>query len=82
MGGTSYEVKYLVPTASGSEKEHSLKVGSYAEYSGTINMCKKLGYKLVINPMCTRCTSLGYDCHGEANHVYTGCVGRKVAKHV
>ena len=79
MEGASYEVRYLVPTAEGNQKEHSLTVGSYPEYRGTIQMCKKLGYKLVMNSMCLRCTHLGYDCHGEANHVYTGCVSRKVA---
>lgn len=79
MGGASYEVRYLVPTAEGNQKEHSLTVGSYPEYRGTIQMCKKLGYKLVMNSMCLRCTHLGDDCHGEANHVYTGCVSRKVA---
>lgn len=82
MGGAGYEVRYMVPTAGGHSREHSLTVGSYQEYAGTINMCKKLGYKLVINPMCTRCASLGHDCHGEANHVYTGCVSRRVARHV
>ena len=71
-----YKVKYLVPSADGHAKEHELTLDSYEEYKGTVAMCKKLGYKFVINSMCEKCTRLGDDCAGEANHVYTGCVYR------
>ena len=74
-----YEIRYLVPTASGNKREHSLTVSSYEEYRGAIESCKKLGNKLVMNSMCLRCIHLGDDCHGEANHVFTGCVSRQVA---
>ena len=74
-----YILRYLVPTASGETHEHELRLTEYEEYKGTVAMCKKLGYKFVVNSMCERCVHLGNDCHGEANHVYSGCVSRKVA---
>lgn len=74
-----YILRYLVPTASGGTHEHELRLNEYEEYKGTVAMCKKLGYKFVVNSMCERCIHLGNDCHGEANHVYSGCVSRKVA---
>lgn len=77
--GASYELHYLVPTASGEKKEHQLTLSEFKEYKGAITSCRKLGYKLVINPMCLRCIHLGDDCHGEANHVHTDCISRKVA---
>jgi len=80
--GASYELHYLVPTASGGKKEHSLNLREFEEYKGALAQCKKLGYKLVINPMCRRCLNLGNDCHGEANHVHTDCVSRKVDRGV
>lgn len=82
MEGAGYEVRYLVPTASGSTHEHGLKLGSFHEYRGVLKMCKRLGYTLVVNSMCERCAHFKNDCHGEANHVYTGCVARKVSRDV
>ena len=78
-GKRMYILKYLVDTANGSKSEKTLKVDSYPEYKAAMGQFKKFGYTVVLNTMCKDCVHYGEDCHGEVNHVYTGCVSKKVA---
>ena len=74
----------------GAHGDSSFKLGGMPSSSenppalavGSVKMCKRLGYTLVVNSMCERCAHFKNDCHGEANHVYTGCVARKVSRDV
>jgi len=75
----TYEIKYRSKNVHGETIDHELHLESYVEYEGAIKACKKFHHKLIINPMCEGCLLLGKECNGEANHVYTGCVYRKVA---
>ena len=73
-----YQVHYMVPTASGSKREHSLDVQTGVEYVAVLNQCKKLGYTLLRHPMCDDCKRAGVDCGGEANWLKEDCVSMEV----
>lgn len=72
-----YVLRYLVPTASGNQSEKTLKVESYPEYKAALEQFKKFEYTVIVNSMCENCIHFKDDCHGEANHVYDGCVARE-----
>ena len=74
-----YVLKYLVDTASGNKSEKTLKVDSYPEYLAVMKQIKKFGYTVVVNSVCRNCVYYGNECPGMVNHIYTGCVKRKVA---
>lgn len=72
-----YNIHYKVPTASGNFREKSISIGGYQAMKEQVDRIKAVGYEIVMNPMCGRCSRYLTDCPGEMNHVYTGCVNKR-----
>ena len=73
-----YELRYEVETGRGDKVIQEAKCHDYEAAKAICDACDELGHRVLLNPICTDCVCLGKNCDGTINHVWTGCVRRKV----
>ena len=72
------KVRYLVPTVGGVFREHQLEISGANEYRAFLEQSDRLGYEVIINPMCSDCMGVECACEGSKNHYYTFCNNKYV----
>jgi len=72
-----FELRYQYVCSAGWMEEKAETVDNYDDLDAALNKCKRNGYTVLDNRMCTGCKLFPETCAGTRNHIWTGCSRRQ-----
>lgn len=72
-----FELRYQYVCSAGWMEEKAETVDNYDDLDAALNKCKRNGYTVLDNRMCTGCRLFPETCAGTRNHIWTGCSRRQ-----
>jgi hypothetical protein len=73
-----FELHYEYLCSAGWREEKVKRLENYEQLDDLMAECREKGWIIKENPICQDCERFPQNCPGTRNHIWTGCVNRKV----